>query len=65
MAIWMDKGMRDGEQISGGCDGTADVPNLSTFAQEHKLKVGSYFLCIDESKAYIMKSNGTFSRLGG
>lgn len=65
MAIWMDKGMRNGEQVSGGCDSVSDTENLEAYAQEHSLKRGSYFVCIENSKAYMMHSDGTFSMLGG
>lgn len=65
MAIWMDAGMRNGEQVSGGCDSVADVPNLPAYAQEHNLKVGSNFLCISDASVYMMKSDGSFSKLGG
>lgn len=65
MAIWLNKGEKDGTQASGGCDGASDVPNLEAFAQAHHLKVGSDFLCIDTSALYMMKSDGTFKKLGG
>lgn len=63
MAIWLNKGEKDGTQAGGGCDGVSDVANLETFAQEHHLKVGSNFLCIDTSDVYMMKSDGTFKKL--
>lgn len=60
MAIWLNKGEQDGTQASGGMDGANDVPNLESFAQQHHLKAGSQFLCIDTSEVYMMKSDGTF-----
>ena len=65
MAIWLNAGEKDGTQASGGCDGTSDVSNLATFAEEHHLKVGSTFLNVDESAVYMMKSDGSFKKLGG
>ena len=54
MAIWLNKGEQDGTQASGGMDGVSDVANLETFAQQHHLKMGSQFLCIDTSEVYMM-----------
>ena len=64
MAIWLNQGEHDGTQASGGMDGASDATNLEAFAQAHHLKVGSTFLSIDESKIYMMKSDGSF-KLGG
>ena len=65
MAIWLNQGEKDGTQASGGCDSTSDVTNLASYAQTHHLKVGSYFLCIDDGKVYMQHSDGSYSKVGG
>lgn len=45
-----------------GCDGSADVANLSDYAKSNNLKPGSSCYVIDTSELYMMKSNGTWKK---
>lgn len=58
-----------GEDIKRGkvndinCDGSSDIQNLPTFAEEFDLKPGSTCMCVDESAVYQMKSDGSWKKL--
>lgn len=45
-----------------GCDGTADVANLTEYAKMHNLKPGSNCYCIDTGDLYMMKSDFTWKK---
>ena len=45
-----------------GCDGTADVQNLTAYAQSNNLKPGSNCYVIDTGELYMMKSDFTWKK---
>ena len=45
-----------------GCDGVADVQNLTEYAKTHSLKPGSNCYCIDTGDLYMMKSDFTWKK---
>lgn len=46
-----------------GCDATADVANLPTYADSNRLKEGTTCLCAETSDVYYMKSDRTWKKL--
>lgn len=61
MAIWLNKGEKDGTQASVSCDTTADLANLPTYAEQHHLKVGSDCFCQSDYSVHFMNSDRTWT----
>lgn len=61
MAIWLNKGEKDGTQASLGCDNTADLVNLPQFAEKHHLKVGSDCFCQSDYTVHFMNSDKSWT----
>lgn len=62
MAIWFAEGSMQGKQASLWADNQSDIANLEQFGRDNHLKHGSNCTCIDTSKIYIMKTDGTWKQ---
>ena len=61
--IWFADYQHAGMQCELRADSESDVPNLAQFAVDNRLKPGSQCVVIGSSSVYMLKSDGTWSKL--